>query len=163
VQYIAPCSVGGAKRQPLGLGNEGRGGIVDQDVERSIAPDRIHHGVHCGAMANVAGQRCDLAAEIAAHLCSGRLQQFEPAAADAEICAKLGKASCHRRPQPGAAAGDQDAFCLEQVLFEHGLSSSPRTTDLILRSRAVARRLEGWPRIPVLPSFETRRRRRSSG
>ena len=74
--------VRGAKRQLLGLRDEGRGGIVDENIERCLAPDRIHHGLDIGAVANVASDRGDLAAGIAPHPGRRRFQQFEPPAAN---------------------------------------------------------------------------------
>ena len=68
--------------------------------------------------------RADLAAGLAAHLGRGRLQQFEPAAADDELGAKLQEAAPHRRAKPGAAAGDQDALSLQQAFFKHRFTPS---------------------------------------
>ena len=85
----------------------------------AVAPDRIQHGIDRGAVANVASDRGDLAAGIAAHLGRRRLQQFEPAAADDQFGAKLDEAASHRGAEPGAAAGDQYPLSLEQAFFEH--------------------------------------------
>ena len=119
VQRRRENRVGGAERQLLGLRDEGCGGVVDQHIERRIAPDRVHHGVDSGPVANVAADRGHLAAKFAAHLSRGRLQQFEPAAADDQFGAKLDEAASHRSAEPGAAAGDQDALSRQQAFFKH--------------------------------------------
>ena len=67
VQRRREDRVGRAKRQMLGLRDEGGGGVVDQHVERRVAPDRIQHGLDIGAVANVAADRGHLAAGIGAH------------------------------------------------------------------------------------------------
>jgi hypothetical protein len=107
------------KRQLLGLRDEGRGRVVDENVDRPITPDRIHHRIDCDAIADVAALHGDLAAGTAAHVGSGRFQQFQPAPADHEVSAKLQEAAAHRRAEPGAAAGDQDALSLQQAFFKH--------------------------------------------
>ena len=136
-----------AKRQMLGLRDEGRGGIVDQHVERRLAPDRVHHGIDRGAVANVASDDADLAAEIVAHLRRRRLQQFEPAAADDQFGAELDEAASHRSTEPGTAAGDQDAFFRQQAFFEHRLILLLVTA--VIPDRRVAQDPESRGRDPI--------------
>ena len=88
----------------------------------AVAPDRIHHGFDGSAIANVASDRADLAAEIVAQSRRGRFQQFEPAAADDQFGAKLDEAASHRRAEPGAAAGDQYPLSRQQAFFKHRLN-----------------------------------------
>src|ERR1700733_10062300 len=74
----------GAERQMLALRDEGRGSVVDEDVEWCLAPDRIHHVVDGGTIANIACDRRDLAATLRAHLSRGCFEPVELAPADHE-------------------------------------------------------------------------------
>src|ERR1700733_9963938 len=103
----------------LGLRDEGRGGIVDENIERRLAPDRIHHGLDISAVANVTSDRGDFAAGIVAHLGRRRFQQFKPAAANHKLGAKFKEAASHRSPEPGATAGDQYPLSAQQAFFKH--------------------------------------------
>jgi hypothetical protein len=103
----------------LALCDEGGGSVVDEHIDRRFRKEPIHHGIDSTTVADVASGDADRDAEIAAHGGRGLLQQFEPAAADDQLAAKLGKAPAHRRAKPGAAAGDEDALPLEQAFFKH--------------------------------------------
>jgi len=89
VQYIAPCrrenGVGGTKRQMLGLRDKGRGGIVDEYIDRRLGKNAVHHGIDLCAIPDVATVDRDLAGGGTAHLGRRLLEQFKPAAADQEI------------------------------------------------------------------------------
>src|SRR5262249_53963999 len=111
--------IGRAKRQMFGLCNEGCACVVDENVERRFAPDRIHHRIHRGTVANVAADRRDLAAALAPHLGGRLLQHLDPAAADDELGTELKEAPSHRSTKPRAAAGDENALSSEQIFFEH--------------------------------------------
>src|ERR1700759_5774941 len=108
----------------LGLRDEGRGSIVDQHVERRLAPDRVHHALDRRAIANVAADGGDLAAGLTAHLRSGRLQPIELAATDDELRAEREETPTHRSAKSRAATGHQDALVLEQTCFKHRLNPS---------------------------------------
>ena len=116
----------------FGLCDESRSRIVDEHVDRRLAPERIHHGIDRGAVPDVASDRGDLAAGVAAHFGCRSLQQFEPAAADDELGAQLQEAAPHRRTEPRTAAGDQDALSPQQAFFKHRLISSSFLRDLLL-------------------------------
>jgi hypothetical protein len=157
VQYIVPCSVGAriasAARNDrcFGLRDEGGGGVVDEHVERRIAPDRVHHGIDGSAVAQVASDDAHLAAEFAAQLRRRLFEQFKPAAADDQFGAELDEAASHRRSKPGAAAGDQYAFPRQQAFFKHRFKIlfTPPTSSLrngfavIAGGAASSPRLEG--------------------
>jgi len=112
-----------AKRQSLALRDEGRGCVVDENVERLFAPDRVHHGLDAGAVANVAPDRVNLAAGLAAHPGRGCLQHLKPSAADDQFGAKLDEAASYRCTEPGAAPGDQNALSRQQAFFKHGFKT----------------------------------------
>src|SRR5207248_381461 len=119
MQRGAEDRVGGTERQMFGLRDKGRSRVVDEYVDRRVVPERIHHGIDCAAITNIAPDRSDLAAGIAAHPSRLRLQELEPAAADEELGTQLQEAASHRRTKPRAAAGDQDPLSRQQVLFKH--------------------------------------------
>jgi hypothetical protein len=104
------------------LRNERRGSIVDQDIDRRDAPDLLHHDVDRRAVADIASGHRDLSAKLVAHLCSGRLQQFEPATADDQFGAEFDEATSHRGSESGAAASYQDPLSSQQVFFKHRLN-----------------------------------------
>src|SRR5882672_179203 len=109
----------------FGLREEGCGSIVDQHIDRRLAPDLIHHGIDRAAVAYIALCHRNLAAETAAHLRGGCLQQFEPATADDQFRAELDEAASHRGAKPGAAAGDQNTLSRQQAFFKHRLIPPP--------------------------------------
>lgn len=88
-----------SERQMLALRDEGRGRIVDEDVERRLTPDCIHHVVDGRTVANVACDGRDLAAGLRAHLRRGCFETVELAAADHELGAECEKAAAPR-PEP---------------------------------------------------------------
>ena len=94
-----------------------------------------------GAIANVASDRIDLAAEIAANLDRRRLKHLEPPAADDQFGAKLDEAASHRGAEPGAAAGDQYPLSRQQAIFKHRFKPFQRQPILILKERALRIRL----------------------
>ena len=55
-------------------------------------------------------------------ICGRRLELLEATAANDEIGAKLEKAAPHCGTKPRTAAGDQDAFPLQQAFFKHGFT-----------------------------------------
>ena len=46
--------------------------------------------------------------------------QIKPPAADDQLAAKRDEAACHRRAEPGAAAGDQYPLSRQEAFFKHG-------------------------------------------
>ncbi len=91
--------------------DEGRGSIADEDIERRLAPDLIHHPIDGGAIADVASDSRDLAVDLRAHLGGGRLKKaIELAATDHELGAEREEAAARCGPKPRAAAGDQDGL-----------------------------------------------------
>src|SRR5438046_1985931 len=106
----------------LALRDEGRGCVVDEDVERCLAPDRIHQVVDGGTIANIARDCRDLAAGLRAHLSRGCFEPVELAAADDELGAEREEAAPHRGTEARAAAGDEDALIPEQTCFKHRLN-----------------------------------------
>ena len=107
------------RRQMFGLRNEGRGGIIDQHIDRRLAPYLFHHRIDRSAVADIAADHAHLAAEFAAHPRGRRLQQFEPAAANDQLRAELDEAVSHRRPEPRTATCDQYPLSRQQALFKH--------------------------------------------
>jgi hypothetical protein len=105
----------------FGLRYEGCRGVVDQDVDRRLVPDRIHHRIDRNTVADVASEGADLAAEIAAHPCRGSLEQLQPAPADDQLGPELDEAPSHRGTKPGTAAGDQDPLPRQKAFFKHRL------------------------------------------
>jgi hypothetical protein len=103
----------------LGLRDESRRSIVDQHVDRSLLPDRAHHGVDGCAVPYIATRRADRAAEFAAHPCRGGFQQFKPPAADDQFGAEFDETASHRGPEAGTASGDQYPLSRQQAFFKH--------------------------------------------
>jgi hypothetical protein len=106
----------------LALRDEGRGGIVDENIERRLAPDLVHHVLDSTAVADVAADRRNLAAGLFAHPGGSRLQTIELAAADHKLGAQFEKATPHRGAQARAAAGDQHPLVPQQACFKHRLN-----------------------------------------
>src|SRR6185312_9453908 len=99
--------------------DEGVSRIVDQHVKRCLAPDALHHGIDRCTVADVASNRGDLAAQLAAQRGRRRLQHLAPAATDKELGAKLHKAPSHGGAKSAATTGDENALSLKQVFFKH--------------------------------------------
>src|SRR5437763_15241794 len=99
----------------LALRNESRSRVVDEDIERRLAPDGVHHALDGGAVADIAGDRRDLAAGLFSHLARRRLEAIELAAADHELGAEREEAVRHRSTETRTAAGDGASLVLEQA------------------------------------------------
>src|SRR3954469_929712 len=108
----------------LTLRDESRCRVVDENIERRLAPDGVHHALDGGAIADIAGDRGDLAAVLFAHLARRRLEPIELAAADHELGAEREETVRHCSTEARTAAGDEDALVLEQACFKHGLNPS---------------------------------------
>ena len=92
--------IGRAERHLFGLRDEGGGGVIDQHVDRRLAPDRVHHGLDRGAIPDIAFERRDLAAELAAKFC----RRLPPAI---RACGRRG--SIPRRVRQSAAPSPRQA------------------------------------------------------
>src|SRR4051794_12177549 len=106
----------------LTLRDESRSRVVDENIERRLAPDGVHHALDGGAIADIAGDRRDLAAGLFAHLARRRLEPIELAAADHELGAEREEAARHCSTETRTATGDEDTLVLEQTCFKHGLN-----------------------------------------
>ncbi|MGY3645670.1 hypothetical protein ACVWW2_000961 [Bradyrhizobium sp. LM4.3] len=106
----------------LTLRDEGRSGIVDENIERRLAPDGVHHALDGGAVADIAGHDGDLAAGLFAHLARRRFQPIELATADHELRTERKEAAPHRRAETRATTGDEDALVPKQARFKHRLN-----------------------------------------
>src|SRR3954451_14324183 len=106
----------------LTLRDESRCRVVDENIERRLAPDGVHHALDGGAIADIAGDRRDLAAGLFAHLARRRLEPIELAAADHELGAEREEAARHCSTETRTATGDEDTLVLEQTCFKHGLN-----------------------------------------
>src|SRR4029453_14302330 len=102
--------------------DEGRRGIIDQHIEWRLAPDLFHHGIDRRAVADIAADHGNLAAEFAAHARGRRLEHFAPAAADDQLGAKLDEAVPHRSAEPRTATRYQYPLVRQQTLFKHRLN-----------------------------------------
>src|SRR6516164_4025305 len=118
----------------LGLRDEGSRGIVDEHIERRLAPDLIHHALDGCTVADIAAQGRDLAAILFAHCGRSSLEPVEAAAANDEFGTKLEETTSHRRSQSRTATGHQNAFPFEQACFKHRLN--PPSICLVVASKA---------------------------
>ncbi len=119
----------------LALCDEGGSGIVDEDVERRLAPDRIHHAVDRRTVADIAGDGDDRAAGLVAHLARRRLEPLELAAADHELGAEREEATPHRSAETRTTPGNEGALVLQQACFKHRLN--PFSADFVIASHRV--------------------------
>jgi hypothetical protein len=78
----------------------------------------FHHGIDRGAVADIAADHANLAAESPAS--AAALQQFEPAAANDQLGAELDK-RVPSQPRARTATGDQYPLSRQQALFKHRL------------------------------------------
>src|SRR6478752_9278907 len=104
------------------LRNESSRRVVDENIQRRLAPDGVHHALDGGAVADIAGDRRDLAAGLFAHPARRRLEAIELAAADHELGTEREEAVRHRSTETRTATGDEDSLVLEQACFKHGLN-----------------------------------------
>src|SRR5262249_49179419 len=130
--------IGRTERKMFALRDEGRGSIVDENVERRRAPDRVHHVVDGGTVTDVAGDGRDLAAGLCPHLSGSRLQPVKLAAADHELCAEREETAPHRGTESRATTGDEDALVPKQTCFKHRLNP-PIDTPVIAREAKQSR------------------------
>src|SRR3954452_14832472 len=123
----------------LALRNESRSRVIDENIERRLAPDGVHHALDGGAVADIAGDRRDLAAGLFAHRGRRRLEPIDLAAADHEFSAEREEAARHCSTETRTATGDEDALVLEQACFKHGLN--PPFSSSVIASEAKQSRL----------------------
>ena len=81
-EHDADDGVPRAGREFFGAGDEVAGGVVDEDVERSFAPDGIDHGFDGFETANVAGDGVD--GSLGGEFGGGLFENFFAAAADVD-------------------------------------------------------------------------------
>ena len=125
--YRLECSQG----KVFGARQKISGRVVHEHIERRCGPDASDHRFNGCCVAHVAGMGVDLLLVSAActlvQFLLGRGENFLPASADVDFRAQFQEALGRGFAETGAAAGDQDAFALEQVFLEHW-SSADRTT-----------------------------------
>src|SRR3954454_6468540 len=121
----------------LALRNESRSRVVDENIERRLAPDGVHHALNGGAVADIAGDRRDLAAGLFAHRARRRIEPIELPAADHELGAEREEAARHCSTETRTATGDEDALVLEQACFKHGLNPPFLSSRHCERSEAI--------------------------
>src|SRR5208337_1915068 len=110
-----------AGREVFGAGDEVAGGVVDEDVEGSLAPDGIDHGFDGFKTADVAGEGVD--GSLGREFGSGLFENFCAAAADVDRGSEFEEAFGHAFAEAGASAGDQDALRLQKIGAEHLFNS----------------------------------------
>src|SRR3954470_7866305 len=95
-----------ARGEIFGAGNEISRRIVDENVQSTGAPDRLHHLLDGIELANVTGERVDrtFGMEFGCRRC----QHLFAAAADVNRGPEFEKAFGHASAQAGTAARDQD-------------------------------------------------------
>ena len=106
-------------RELLSAGDEVAGGVIDENVEGSGFPDCINHGFDGVEIADIAGEGMDRAVGGVGEFCGSFLENFFAASADVDRGAELEKAVGHGFAEAGAAAGDQDALVVQEVVAEH--------------------------------------------
>ena len=108
-----PC----AGRKFFGAGDEISGGIVDEDVERSFAPNGIDHGFDGVEAANVAGDGVNRALRV--EFGSGLFKNVFAATADVDCGSEFEESGGHAFAEAGASTGDEDALVFQKVGAEH--------------------------------------------
>src|SRR3954468_2708135 len=98
----------------LALRNESRSRVVDEDIERRLAPDGLHHALDGGAVADITGDRRDLPAGLFAHLARRRLEPIDLAAADHELRAQRAEAASYRRARARPATSAEMRLSLSR-------------------------------------------------
>src|SRR3546814_8983852 len=117
------------RRRGLAAGEEVAGGVVHQEVQRPLLPDRRHQPVDLGSVAQVAGNRAAAAGEVGVELGPRLLEHVLAPPADDELRAELQHAPAHRLAEAGAATGDQDALALQEIALEHGAPFITRSEE----------------------------------
>src|SRR3546814_11253264 len=77
------------RRRGLAAGEEVAGGVVHQEVQRPLLPDRRHQPVDLGSVAQVAGNRAAAAGEVGVELGPRLLEHVLAPPADDELRAEL--------------------------------------------------------------------------
>src|SRR3546814_20180284 len=108
------------RRRGLAAGEEVAGGVVHQEVQRPLLPDRRHQPVDLGSVAQVAGNRAAAAGEVGVELGPRLLEHVLAPPADDELRAALQPAPAHRLAEAGAAPRAQAALALQDIALEHG-------------------------------------------
>jgi len=111
----------GARGKFFAAGDEISGGVIDENIERTVVPDGSDHGFDGVKIADVAGESVDGAS--GQEFRSGFLEYLFAAAADVDRGAEVQKAVSHGFAEACAAAGDEDAFGVEKIRLKHGFPS----------------------------------------
>ena len=127
-QNDADDGVPRAGRKFFGAGDEVSGGVVDEDVEGSFAPDGIDHGFDGVEAADVAGDGVDCA--LWGEFGCGLFEDLFAAAADVDRGSEFEEAMGHAFAEAGASAGDEDAFVFQKVGAEHRILSHSHPSRL---------------------------------
>src|SRR3546814_15595108 len=106
------------RRRGLAAGEEVAGGVVHQEVQRPLLPDRRHQPVDLGSVAQVAGNRAAAAGEVGVELGPRLLEHVLAPPADDELRAELQHAPAHRLAEAGSATRAQDALALQEIALQ---------------------------------------------
>ena len=119
-QHDADHRLKRSQRKIFGAGQKISGGVVHEHIERALGPDDPDHLFDSGCVAHIAGTGVDLAAGALAEFLLGSGENIVAAPADVDFGAQFQKPLRGSLAQAGAAAGDQDALAVEQIVAEHG-------------------------------------------
>ena len=109
MQHDVENGVDGARAQLLAAGDEIAGGVVDQIVEGTVRPYRVHHLIDRLGVADIATMGFNLAVGLRRQILRGLGKHFLAASADNEMGAQFEETTTHGQAKPGAAARDQNA------------------------------------------------------
>src|SRR5882757_546658 len=106
------------RREPLGAGDEVSGSIVDQTIERTVAPNLIEHGLDLVGDTQVANDIRRLGSGFPPFGNRSLEDVLSPSAND-DLGSELDETRTEAFADPGATARDQDFLSLQDFVRKH--------------------------------------------